>query len=55
MVQVCVLWNVHDLRIQDIDFDYQQITVREAKGNKQRVVPLPEKLIPIIHSHISQV
>ncbi len=43
------------LRIQDIDFDYQQITVREAKGNKQRVVPLPEKLIPLIHSHISQV
>ena len=43
------------LRVQDIDFDYQQITVREAKGNKQRVVPLPEKLIPLMHSHLSQV
>lgn len=43
------------LRIQDIDFDYQQITVREAKGNKQRVVPLPEKLTPLIHAHLTQV
>ena len=43
------------LRVQDIDFDYQQITVREAKGNKQRVVPLPEKLAPLIHAHLAQV
>jgi site-specific recombinase XerD len=41
------------LRIQDIDFDYQQITVREAKGNKQRVVPLPEKLVPLIRAHLA--
>jgi len=32
------------LRIFDIDFDYQQIIVRNAKGNKDRVVPLPEGL-----------
>lgn len=43
------------LRVQDIDFDYQQITVREAKGNKQRVVPLPEKLMPLIRTHLTQV
>ncbi len=43
------------LRVQDIDFDYQQITVREAKGNKQRVVPLPEKLMPLIRTHLAQV
>ena len=43
------------LRVQDIDFDYQQITVREAKGNKQRVVPLPEKLIPLIREHLAKV
>jgi len=43
------------LRVQNIDFDYRQITVREAKGNKQRVVPLPEKLIPLIHTHLTQV
>jgi len=34
------------LRVQDIDFDYCQITVRAGKGNKDRVVPLPAKLIP---------
>jgi len=43
------------LRVQDIDFDYRQITVRGAKGKKQRVVPLPEKLTPLIHAHITQV
>ena len=43
------------LRVQDIDFDYQKITVREAKGNKQRVVPLPEKLIPLIRDHLVKV
>ena len=32
------------LRIQDIDFGYQHIIVRNAKGNKDRVVPLPQSL-----------
>ena len=31
------------LRVKDIDFDYSQIIVREAKGNKDRVVPLPDR------------
>lgn len=31
------------LRIKDIDFDYSQIIVRQGKGDKDRVVPLPEK------------
>lgn len=43
------------LRVQDIDFDYRQITVREAKGKKQRVVPLPEKLISLLHAHLANV
>jgi len=33
------------LRILDVDFDYQQIIIREAKGKKDRVVPIPQKLI----------
>ena len=33
------------LRIHDIDFDYCQITVRAGKGGKDRVVPLPERLV----------
>jgi integron integrase len=32
------------LRILDIDFSYRQIIIRNAKGNKDRVVPLPKKL-----------
>ncbi|MBY4678721.1 integron integrase [Marinobacterium sp. CAU 1594] len=33
------------LRVQDVDFGYRQILVRNAKGNKDRVAPLPERLI----------
>jgi len=32
------------LRVQDIDFPYHQIIVRDGKGQKDRVVPLPERL-----------
>jgi integron integrase len=30
------------LRVKDIDFEYQQITVRDGKGQKDRVTMLPE-------------
>jgi len=43
------------LRFQDIDFDYLQITLRESKGNKQRVVPLAEKLLPSLKEHLAEV
>ncbi|MGX5200352.1 integron integrase [Aliikangiella sp. IMCC44632] len=33
---------VHRLRVKDIDFDRNQITVRRGKGNKDRLLPLPE-------------
>ena len=32
------------LRAQDVDFEYHQIVIRDAKGQKARVVPLPERL-----------
>ena len=32
------------LRIQDLDFDYNTITVRNGKGNKDRSTPLPSSL-----------
>jgi integron integrase len=32
------------LRVQDVDFDYRQIVVRQGKGGKDRVVPLPDSL-----------
>ncbi len=43
------------LRIFDIDFDYQQIVIRNAKGNKDRVVPLPKKLIAALNEQLDYV
>lgn len=43
------------LRIQDIDFGYRQILVRNAKGNKDRVVPLPRSLEAPLLEHIASV
>lgn len=42
------------LRVQDLDFDYQQIHVRNAKGKKDRVVPLPRKLVEILRAHLTK-
>ncbi len=36
------LMEVIRLRVQDIDEGYHQIIIRNAKGNKDRVVPLPD-------------
>jgi integron integrase len=43
------------LRVQDVDFDYGQIIVREGKGKKDRVVPLPEKLAEPLRNHLQLV
>jgi integrase len=40
------------LRVFDIDFDYQQIIVRNAKGDKDRVVPLPKLLTGALREQI---
>jgi integrase len=32
------------LRVKDLDFERRELTVREGKGNKDRRVPLPERL-----------
>ncbi|HCK93054.1 MAG TPA: integron integrase, partial [Gammaproteobacteria bacterium] len=40
------------LRIKDIDFGYGIITVRNGKGRKDRVVPLPKKLKTPLEDHI---
>lgn len=38
------------LRIKDIDFSRNQITIRDGKGRKDRVVPLPRTLVePLKH------
>ena len=43
------------LRVKDIDFDYKQITVRNGKGNKDRVTILPETVINPLKKHLLDV
>lgn len=42
------------LRVQDVDFGYQQILVRNAKGGKDRIVPLPKSLTESLQAHLRQ-
>ena len=43
------------LRIKDLDFDRHQIAVREGKGNKDRMVPLPASLTGRLHEQVHRV
>jgi len=43
------------LRIQDLDFDYQQIIVRNAKGERDRATILPESLTDPLRDQIEKV
>jgi len=43
------------LRVQDVDFGYRQITVRNGKGMKDRVVPLPDSCIEPLQAHLAEV
>jgi len=43
------------LRVLDVDFGYQLIVIRNAKGGKDRVVPLPNKLIEPLQKQIETV
>jgi integron integrase len=43
------------LRVKDLDFEYKTVTVREGKGNKDRVTMLPECLCVPLRKHLVQV
>ena len=43
------------LRVKDLDFTRREITVREGKGNKDRITMLPEVVIRILQDHIRRV
>src|SRR5690606_6142466 len=43
------------LRIKDIDFEMNQITIRDGKGGKDRLTMLPEKLIPMLRVQVERV
>lgn len=42
------------LRIKDVDFDRNEIVVRDGKGSKDRRVPLPQKLKEPLHHAIDR-
>jgi integron integrase len=48
------LSEMYQLRIKDIDFGLNQIIVRAAKGDKDRITVLPQKLITILQNKIKQ-
>jgi integron integrase len=43
------------LRVKDVDFARKQIVVREGKGEKDRVVPLPARVESRLHDQVAQV
>lgn len=42
------------LRVKDVDFGHRAIYVREGKGRKDRVVMLPQSLIPALRSQLAE-
>ena len=42
------------LRVKDIDFDMAQITVRDGKGEKDRVTLLPQSLAPSLREQLAK-
>ena len=43
------------LRVKDLDFAYRQITVRDGKGQKDRVTMLPQSLSEPLQQHLEKV
>ncbi len=43
------------LRVKDIDFDRGEITVRDGKGQKDRVTVLPSKVADTLRAHVARV
>lgn len=43
------------LRVKDVDFAYRQITIRDAKGGKDRVTVLPDMLVAPLQGHLVRV
>lgn len=43
------------LRIQDLDFEYRQVFVRNSKGLKDRITILPDRLVNALKEHVRKV
>jgi integron integrase len=42
------------LRVKDIDFDHRAVIVREGKGGKDRVVMLPQRVVPGLREQLAR-
>jgi integron integrase len=43
------------LRVKDVDFEMRQITVRDGKGEKDRVTMLPQSVLEPLRAHLEKV
>jgi len=43
------------LRVKDLDFEYKTITVRDGKGEKDRITPLPDSLVQPLQRQLERV
>jgi integron integrase len=43
------------LRVKDIDFELNEIIVRDGKGEKDRITLLPQKIVPLLNEHLNKV
>ena len=43
------------LRVKDLDFEYKTITVRDGKGEKDRITPMPDSLIQPLQRQLERV
>jgi len=43
------------LRVKDLDFQRQELTVRDGKGGKDRLTLLPQSLVPGLQQHLLEV
>lgn len=43
------------LRVKDLDFQYKTVTVRDGKGEKDRITPMPDSLIVSLQRQVERV
>ena len=44
-----------ELRVKDIDFGYNQVMIRDSKGEKDCVTMLPQKIVEPLKEHLGKV
>jgi integron integrase len=44
-----------ELRVKDVDLEQREIRLRQGKGRKDRVTPLPDACVPMLREHLGRV